>query len=472
MSSFFVKDMKAKYVSPTIARNTSGLMSKHGHVAAAALDRPFDEIDGASIEELVREHGSPLYVFSEETLRKKYRDAYRAFSVRYPKVQFAWSYKTNYLAAICNVFHSEGSIAEVVSDFEYEKARKLGVPGNQIIFNGPYKSYEILCRAAAEGAKIQIDNAQEIVLLERIARETGRTIPVAIRVTMDTGNQPAWKKFGFCYENGDALRTLQRLAASDGLKLVGLHAHIGTFILDPGQYKAATTALLNLARQFKEQFSQSIEYVNLGGGFASASTLHYQYLPGSEVVPSFTQYAEAICDTLNENLPNDRSKPTLYLETGRALVDEAGYLITTVLDSRRTGEGRQSAILDAGVNLLYTSAWYKYNIRPARQRDDAKFPTTLYGPLCMNIDVVRDDVPLGSLQPGDRLVVHPVGAYNITQSMQFITYRPAVVMVGAAGQVDVIRKRENLEHVEALEVLPQRLNGCALNGQGPVNGRP
>ena len=446
-------------------------MNKHGHAAAAILERPFDRIDGASIEDLVREHGSPLYVFSEETLRKKYRDAYRAFSVRYPKVQFAWSYKTNYLSAICNVFHSEGSIAEVVSDFEYEKARKLGVPGNQIIFNGPYKSLEILRRAAAEGAKIQIDNAQEIVLLERIAREMGRAIPVAIRVTMETGNQPAWRKFGFSYENGDALRTLQRLAASDGLKLVGLHAHIGTFILDPQQYRTATTALLDLARQIREQFGRSLEYINLGGGFASASTLHYQYLPGSEVVPSFTQYAEAICDTLNESLPGDRSKPTLYLETGRALVDEAGYLITTVLDSRRTGEGRQSAIVDAGVNLLYTSAWYKYNIRPARQRDDAKFPTTLYGPLCMNIDVVRDDVPLPSLQPGDRLVVHPVGAYNLTQSMQFITYRPAVVMVGSGGSVDVIRRRENLEHVEALEELPQRLNGRSMNGHEPVNGR-
>ena len=160
----------------------------------------------------------------------------------------------------------------------------------------------------------------------------------------------------------------------------------------------------------------------------------------------------------------------MYLETGRALVDEAGYLITTVLDSRRTGEGRQSAILDAGVNLLYTSAWYKYNIRPARQRDaacdaSAKFPTTLYGPLCMNIDVVRDDVSLPALQPGDRLVLHPVGAYNITQSMQFITYRPAVVLIGLGGHVDLIRKREDLEHIEALEVLPERLSGQATNGQ-------
>jgi diaminopimelate decarboxylase len=434
-------------------------MHKQGQLASAGVNRPFEEIDGVSINHLAAEHGSPLFVFSESTLRTTYRAADRAFADRYPKVQFAWSYKTNYLNAICNVFHSEGSIAEVVSDFEYEKARKLGVSGNQIIFNGPYKSLEILRRAAAEGAKIQIDNAQEIVLLERIGREMDQTIPVALRVTMATGDQPAWKKFGFNYENGDALRILQRLAASEGLRPVGLHAHIGTFIREPRQYKAATVALLNLARQLDEQFSQSIEYINLGGGFASPGTMHEPFPPASSAVPSFDEYAAAICGTLDELLPADRPKPTLYLETGRALVDEAGYLIATVLDSRRSGDGRQSAIIDAGVNLLYTAASLQYDVWPTLPRDDAKLPTTLYGPLCMNTDVVRDDILLGPLKPGDRLVIHPVGAYNISQSTQFIAYRPAVLMIGVEGQIDVIRKRETLEHVEALEVLPQRLDG-------------
>jgi diaminopimelate decarboxylase len=468
-------------------------MHKHGQLGSDGVDRPFDKIDGVSVDDLAAEHGSPLFVFSESTLRANYRAAYRAFSDRYPKVQFAWSYKTNYLNAICNVFHSEGSIAEVVSDFEYEKARKLGVPGDRIIFNGPYKSLAILRRAAADGAKIQIDNAQEIVLLDQIAREMGQKIPVALRVTMETGDQPAWKKFGFGYENGDALRVLQRLAASDGLRPVGLHAHIGTFIREPRQYRAATAALLNLARQIEEQFAHSIEYINLGGGFVSPSTMREQspsatrselkngtgtspqpqtfakatmslgaspvFQRHASAVPSFDEYAAAICGTLDELLPSDRPRPTLYLETGRALVDEAGYLIATVLDSRRSGDGRQSAIIDAGVNLLYTAASLRYDVWPALPRDDEKMPTTLYGPLCMNTDVVRDDLLLGSLQPGDRLVIHPVGAYNISQSTQFIAYRPAVVMIGVEGQIDVIRKRETLEHVEALEVLPQRLDG-------------
>src|SRR5271170_5354060 len=87
------------------------------------------EIDGVPVADLTRQQGSPLFVFSEATLRAKYREAHRAFSRRYPDVQFAWSYKTNYLNAICRVFHDEGAIAEVVSEFEYDKARQNGILG-------------------------------------------------------------------------------------------------------------------------------------------------------------------------------------------------------------------------------------------------------------------------------------------------------------------------------------------------------
>jgi diaminopimelate decarboxylase len=172
--------------------------------------------------------------------------------------------------------------------------------------------------------------------------------------------------------------------------------------------------------------------------------------------------------------------PKLYLETGRALVDEAGYLISTVVavkkrQTERAGLGdslagygksgyqvhtsaaRNALVLDAGVNLLYTSTWYQPSILPARTCFDAPAATTVYGCLCMNIDVIREDAPLPGLTTGDQVVLHPVGAYNITQSMQFITYRPAVVMISADHQVHVIRHRENLAYVEELEEIPVHL---------------
>ena len=182
-----------------------------------------------------------------------------------------------------------------------------------------------------------------------------------------------------------------------------------------------------------------------------------KYLPGHELTPSFDQYAEAICETLDQKMPDYAQPPLLLLETGRALVDEAGSLISTVVGVRNTVDGGRALVVDAGVNLLYTSNWYRLTMTPAQESSGPNSKTVVYGPLCMNIDVIRDDAPLPALSTGQQIVIHPVGAYNITQSMQFITYRPRVVMIGSEGQVDVIRDRETLEAVEALEVLPERL---------------
>ena len=453
--------MKKTYVSPTIERNVIGLMNKHGHGATSPV---CDRIDGVRTADLLKEHGSPLFVYSETALREKYRAAHRAFSKRYASVQFAWSYKTNYLKAICQVFHQEGSIAEVVSDFEYDKARNLGVPGSQIVYNGPYKTRESLVRAVAEGAKIQIDNLDELLLVEDIARGAGRKVDVAIRVFADCGIQPVWSKFGFQYETFDAYRAIKRIHSGGKLNLAGLHMHVGTFILEPNAYRVAAAKLMFLAEVARKEFGFEVEYLNLGGGFASCNTLHNQYLPGEQTTPTFDQYAEAIVDGIHSELPSGQIPPKLLLETGRALVDEAGYLITTVRAMKRTAAGQPAIVVDAGVNLLYTANWYKFNIRPAQPNPGPPVQTMIYGCLCMNIDVLREQAALPALGVDDAIVFHPVGAYNQTQSMQFITYRPRSVMVCSNGTVEVIREREDLRYVEEMERLPGHLQPKAAPG--------
>lgn len=462
------------YVAPTIQRLGAGPVNpfRLGSSPCCA------GIDGVSISTLTREHGSPLFVFSETSLREKYREAHRAFSRRYPDVQFAWSYKTNYLNAICKTFHQEGAIAEVVSGFEYEKARGNGIPGDRIIFNGPYKERADLERAVAEGAMIQVDNIDELLTLAALARDRRDPLPIALRIHVNTGTHPVWSKFGFSGDNGEAVQVIRRLRNTPQLALQGLHCHVGTFILDPDAYRIAATRLIELAKEVEVAGVGNIRYLNLGGGFASHARLHYQYLPPEQVTPSLDRYAEAICDTITRLWPKGSDLPRLYLETGRALVDEAGYLISSVVavKSRSMDDGlrtalaaygkeatavthaaRNAIVLDAGINLLYTTAWYQPNILPARPCSDSPQPTTVYGCLCMNIDVIREEAPLPGLTTGDQVVLHPVGAYNVTQAMQFITYRPAVVMIGTDGQVHVIRQRENLAYVQELERVPGHL---------------
>jgi diaminopimelate decarboxylase len=449
-------------------------MNKHGYGQKLA---PMQTIDGHRVDDLILEYGSPLFVFSESRLRDTVRRAKMAFDKRYPDVQFAWSYKTNYLRAICAIMHDEGSIAEVVSDFEYEKARNLGVEGSDIIYNGPYKSRASLVQAAKEGAKIQIDHLDELMELEKIANEIGIKIKVGIRLYLDAGIRPIWTKFGFNLDDGEAWRTILRIQSGGKLQLVGLHTHIGTFILEADAYRIAAEKLVLLAEKIYREFGDEITYLNLGGGFASRSSLHGSYLPSEDTTPTFDDYAEAISQGILNNLPAGRKPPKLYLESGRALVDESGYLITSVVATKRakstafsvsagamakgitgrSGVNHPGLLVDAGVHLLYTATWFKYKIRPTREVNLAPQPTTLFGCLCMNIDVIREALPMPPLEVGDSMVIHPVGAYNVTQSMQFIAYRPRIILLSEDGNVDIIREKEDLAYVERMERLPSRL---------------
>lgn len=439
---------KLKYEKPVISKITAGVPSKFGLPAKQKIIR---EIDGIPVANLIENYGSPVFVFSEKTIRNTFSGARRAFETRYPKVQFAWSYKTNYLDAICNVFHDEGAWAEVVSGFEFEKALSLGVSGSQILFNGPEKSEADLTLAINNNACIHIDHFDELYLLMEVTRKLGKKARVAIRINMDTGIYPMWDRFGFNYENGEAWNAINRIMLAENLDLIGLHTHIGTFIMVASAYGIAATKLANLMMATHRKFEYWIKYIDLGGGFASKNTLKGAYMPGSETCPSFDEYAEAISNALiSSEIPHEKL-PALFLETGRALIDDAGYLLTTVLANKRSSTGRRNMVIDAGVNILFTTFWYNLGIYPSKESSDYLEETTIYGPLCMNIDVIRDAINFPHVKTGDQLVIERVGAYNVTQWMQFITYRPNVILIDEKGGTKIIKHKESLETFKQTE---------------------
>jgi len=456
---------KKPWIKPSITPLRSGLLNKSG-TARHPVWR--DNIDGVPVKQLLEEYGSPLFVISEHTLRQNARRLHTAFSSRYPQVLFGWSYKTNYLGAVCNVLHQEGSLAEVVSGFEYEKARSLGVPGDCILFNGPNKTRAILQQAINEGAHIHIDHLDELYLIEDIAAEHNRIVDVTIRLNFDTGYTETWSRFGFNVESGQALDAAWRVASSKHLNLTGLHSHIGTFVMEPLAYKAQVSIMCNFMNEVENKTGSTIRYLDIGGGFASMNSLQGIYLPPEQVIPSIEQYAEAICGTLIE-LTHDREtrgsgRPVLVLETGRAVVDDAEMLISTVVANKHLPDGRHGVIMDAGVNHLFTAFWYNHDVSPTRHLPGRPEQTVLYGPLCMNIDVMRNSIMLPPLNVGDTLIFSPVGAYNNTQWMQFIEYRPNVVMVQENGKVHLIRAAENLAIVTQQEHLPEHLSEAYPSG--------
>lgn len=439
---------KLVYEKPAINKITAGVPNKFG---LPVRQRTIPDIDGIPVKKIMDEYGSPVFVLSEKTIRNTMAEAKQAFETRYPKVQFAWSYKTNYLDAVCSIFHDEGAWAEVVSAFEFEKALSLGVNGTNILFNGPEKSEEDLKLAIEHNACIHIDHFDELYLLIKVTRELNKKARVAIRINLDAGIYPIWDRFGFNYENGEAWNAINRIMLADNLDLIGLHTHIGTYIMLANAYAVAASKLANLYMAIHRKFDHWLKYIDMGGGFASKNTLKGAYMPGSETCPSFDDYAEAISNALiSSEIPHE-NLPILFLETGRALIDDAGYLLTTVLANKRSTQGRRTMVIDAGVNLLFTSFWYNLGIFPTRQLSNHLEESTIYGPLCMNIDVIREAINFPQVKTGEKLVIERVGAYNMTQWMQFITFRPNVIMIDLDGKMHIIRKKENLESLQSFE---------------------
>ncbi len=447
--------MQTTYEKPVIQPLHSGLMNKFAG-AAASQHQVKSAIAGVTVDDLVAQYGSPLFVYSERTLRRQFRTMRNAFTTRYPDVTFGWSYKTNYLKAICAVFHQEGAMAELVSKMEYDKAKALGIPGKQMILNGPHKPFATLEAAVRDGVTINVDHLDEIEDLEAIATRLNRTVSVGIRLNLDAGIQPCWSRFGFNLESGQAMEAIRRMARSGKLKINGLHSHIGTYILDPNAYARQVEKMVQFGYEIEAQYGWRMDYIDIGGGFPSRSRLKGAYHAPEVMLPTLDEYADAICDALWKTLKPGHT-PKLIIESGRAMVDEAGTLITSVCGTKRLPNGPRAYVMDAGVNLLFTSFWYRFNVALGQPIAGAAEPSVLYGPLCMNIDVIDEQISLPPLSRGDRLVISTVGAYNNTQWMQFIEYRPNVVMVMESGEVELIRAAEDISDLERREHLPTQL---------------
>ncbi|MCY3826381.1 MAG: alanine racemase [Candidatus Dadabacteria bacterium] len=410
-------------------------------------------IDPAYVDSLVQRYGSPLFLVSAETLENNVRAFKRMFREKYPNTEVAYAYKANYLSGILKIIHQEGAWAEVASGFEYDIARKLGVPGSSIIFNGPGKTKKDLLIAVSQGTLINADNEDEIRLLGEIAGELKRPVDIGIRINADVGINQKIDRFGFNLETGEAFRMAELCEATGALNVICLHLHLTSYIVETGgegeytpaqnirliwpknagMYEIAVKKISRLAKRAEKELGVKIKYIDLGGGFPSIKDLG--------------AYVNKVTEPLIHEFGEDG--PVLLLEPGRAIVKDAVFLITTVLASRKLQGGKRAVTTDAGTNSLPTSYWSSQEIRPLRPSGKKLRDTIIYGPLCLQTDIIAKTL-VNELEQGDKIVVENVGAYNIPQGSPFIYPRPCVVMLQDAT-ARVIRRAETIDDVLELE---------------------
>ena len=418
--------------------------------------------DGCPLEAIGRQFGTPLHVVSRSRLEANYRAFRDAFASRYPRVEIAYSYKTNPLPGVIRALHACGAAAEVISHFELWLALALGVAPARIIFNGPAKTPAALDLAVRHGIKlINIDGAAEIGQIEERAAHYGRTQRVGVRIVTSVG----WSsQFGFSIADDAALEAFRRIQACRHLEPCGLHLHLGSGLHDAGIYFQSSREAVAFALRLRAELGVAIEHLDLGGGFnvptvRQLSGRDQKFLehgfpvrpPRAGETPPPAAFAAGIVSLLEELLPRGDGWPELILEPGRALTSAAQCLLLSVLALKPGDRHERYAIVDGGKNLTVPLG-YEYHELFAAGRMNGSPPAryTVFGPLCHPHDIVARHRDLPSLEVGDVLAVMDAGAYFIPNQMNFSNPRAAAVMI-TGGVPQVIRGRETFEDVVRLD---------------------
>ena len=400
--------------------------------------------EGVSLAELAAVEGTPLYVYSAGTIATRYRaidDAFRGYphSIHY-------ALKANSTLAIARLLRSLGAAADANSGGEIDVALRAGFIPEQIVFTGVGKTPAELAQAIDLGVRtINAESEGELDRIDRLARERGTRVRVALRVNpdVDARSHPhistglKVNKFGV---PADAVRDIcRRFAAREGLEFAGLHTHVGSQIIDLDPLRRAAATIVALARELKDD-GITIDHLDVGGGLGVS-------YDGAKV-PSAEDYAAAVLPIVRD------SGLSLILEPGRNIVGPAGVLLSRVVDVKDRPDGKVFVILDAGMTELMRPMLYGafHRIEPVLcVSSSEEVVADIVGPLCESSDTLGRDRRLKRPQPGDLFAVLDAGAYGAVMASNYNRRTmPAEVLVEDARSA-VIRRRQTIDDLLALE---------------------
>lgn len=418
-------------------------------------------LGGCDLVALAAEFGTPLTVVDRARLATAFQSFHGAFAVAWPRVAVAYSYKTNPLPGVLAVLHELGALAEASSHFELWLARKLGVPPDRIVLDGPGKGAEAIACAAAEGVRlINLDHLDEIAFAARAARGAGRRQDVGLRVVTSVG----WSaQFGLPIASGAAFEAFRRIVQEPDLRPVALHAHLGTGIEQATAHARALAEMIDFARVLRRELGVAIDTFDVGGGFGVPSVRFFDRWderlmrhgrPPAPVdaaaAPVPADHARLLGACLRASFPaDDPAAPRLLLEPGRALTSAAQCLLLRVLAVKPRARDLPAVILDGGRNVAGPTAYESHELLPVnRAARPLAHSFDFFGPLCHPGDRLFTARAFPAVEPGDLVAVMDAGAYFVPNQTNFSHPRPAVVMVDG-GQPTLLRRRETFDDIVA-----------------------
>jgi diaminopimelate decarboxylase len=411
------------------------------------------EVGGCDLIDLAREHGTPLYVYDEATVRQRASEYVAAMGLG---GQVLYSAKAFASPQFLRVVADEGLGLDVVSAGELDLALRSGFPQDRIHFLGNNKSAEDLGAAYQAGAVIVVDGAHEFDLLQAIVPEGKRT-PVMLRISpgvkpdthdyISTGQLDS--KFGFSIESGAARKAVEQALGHPRLKVVGLHSHIGSQIFALGSYEKAMAIMLDLLVELRDELKFEPRELGAGGGLGIAYT-------HDDDPPTPRHFVETVRHALESGCASRGLKvPELVVEPGRSIAGPAGVALYTVGSIKDIPGVRRYVAVDGGMGDNIRPKLYgaRYEAVLASAPDRAPDGTvTIAGKYCESTDILITDIEMPALKPGDILCIPAAGAYCLAMASNYNGMpRPEVLMV-SDGRARVMRRRETLDDLVATEV--------------------
>ena len=401
-------------------------------------------IGGITVAAMAEKFGTPLYVYDEEHLRNRCREAVAAFG----KDRVIYATKAFLCGAMARLAHEEGLLLDVATGGELFAALHAGVPGERCVLHGNNKSVEELRAAiAARVQHIVVDSFDELDRIEKLHSEGLPAPRVQLRITpgvhVDTHDYVATgqddSKFGFNLNNGDAMRAIQRAQSSAAVELVGIHCHIGSNVLSVANFADACAVMVNLF------LSVDLPELTLGGGLGVAYT-------NGETAPSMSEWA----DVLKRATSAIPAQKKIVVEPGRSIVATAGLTVYEVGTVKSIEGIRTYVSVDGGMSdnprpMMYGSAYEAFD--PARTSADRTEHVRIVGKHCESGDIVIHDALVApNVQPGDLLVTPVTGAYGHSMASNYNKVpRPAVVFVANGAAREVVR-RETYEDLVRFDI--------------------
>ncbi len=400
-------------------------------------------VGGVDITELAAEFGTPLFVYDEDHLRARCREAVAVFGQG-----VAYATKAFLCVAMAKLAHDEGMHLDVATLGELHVARTAGVPASDLVFHGNNKSRRELEAAMEAGVgRIVIDSFDEISRIESIHAATGLVARALLRVTpgveahthefIATGQDDS--KFGFTVSTGLADTAIEQASTSPAIELLGIHAHIGSQVFRIDSMRQSAAVLAEISRRF------DLPELSVGGGLGVA------YVTAEEA-PTISQWGRAVLEAATEAGISAR----VLAEPGRSIVATAGMTVYEVGTIKRLEGIRTYVAVDGGMSdnprpVLYGSG---YEAFVADRADaDRPQPIRLVGKHCESGDIIiREAHVPADLAVGDLIVTPVTGAYGHSLASNYNkATRPAVVFV-RDGSARLVVRRETLEDLLAHDV--------------------